>query len=121
MNLSPLLAILHRTSHGRILEDMSLESEGDLYRATIPIVNLVQGGESTESTLRDYATDWVVKNSLAPVRARCTFTRLEKPLRWKYDDGRTEEHPVVATLTLSWWPRPPALEEWVKPRPRQSD
>jgi hypothetical protein len=118
VNLLPLLAILHRISHGRILEDCALSSEGDFHQAVFPIVDILTGGEAEEPTLRSYAADWVVKASVLPLRAKCTFARLQHPKPWKYDDGRQDPRRVLATLTLSWWPRPPALEEWSKQKPR---
>lgn len=60
--------------------------------------------------MRAFATDWIVKNSVAPIRARCTYEDLKSPRTWQYDDGSTEERPVVAVIQLTWWPRPQEQE-----------
>jgi len=103
---------MNRLSGDRILADASRDQEGEVHRATIPVVARVTGPERTEATLRTYAKDWVVKKSVAPLRARCTYEDLDAPKKWEYDDGTLEERPVVGIIVLTWWPRPQEVESW---------
>lgn len=114
---------MSRVSLGRILSDAFIEREDTLWRATIPVVALNTGPESEDSTLRSYAKDWVTVQSVEPVRASCTFERLPVPRVWKYDNGLTEERPVVAVIVLSWWPKPRESEQWNtrKPQPPKDE
>jgi hypothetical protein len=116
MDLTPLLRTLGRLSGDRILADASVEKDGEVHRATIPVVARVAGPERQEATLRAYASDWVTKNSVEPLRARCTYEDLKSPGAWKYDDGRDEARPVVAIIVLTWWPRPKEVESWSRTR-----
>lgn len=116
MNISPLLQTLSKLSGGRILADAAREQEGDLHRAVIPLVGLNTGPEREDPTLRAYAKDWVVLQSVAPVRASCTFEVFPSPRTWRYDDGTVETRQAIAAITLSWWPKPREPE-----RPRRRD
>lgn len=101
IDLDPLLETLNKLSDGRILRAAEITHEGEFTRARIP-VRMPNPGDKTDLALRRYAADWV--------RLRCkehsVDTKYEKlpPGTSYYKDG--EEFRVMATITLSWWPRP---------------
>ena len=102
LDIDPLLETLHKLSDGRVLRAAELQEEGDFTRIRIP-VKAVNTGDKADLALRRYAADWVRTR----MKDHSVDTKFEKlPVGTSfYKDGKEER--VIATLTLSWWPRPP--------------
>ena len=98
-------------------------SEGDLTKVQVPIRS-INPGDKKDSVLRRYAKDWI-KLKVENIGIDARFEDLPRGTSFYNTEG--EETPVVAALTITWWPKKPETElevlqrqqrEWKGTRPQ---
>jgi len=107
-----------------VLAQAFTSSEGDLTKVQIPVCS-INPGDKKDSVLRRYAKDWI-KLKIKDIGIDARFETLPRGTSFYNTEG--EETPVVASLTITWWPKRPETEmellqrrqrEWKGNRPQQ--
>lgn len=124
IDLQPLFTTLSKISTDRVIADGYITTEGDITKVQIPVRD-INPGDKTDSVLRRFAKDWLRRKIEETVGVDARFEKLPAGTCFFQED---KEIPVVATITLTWWPRKevPELEQlkrqqknWKGNRPAQ--
>ena len=70
-------------------------------------VREINSGDKTDSVLRRFAKDWIKRKIEGNIGIDARFEKLPLGTSYYYGD---KEVPVIASLTLTWWPKKPEPE-----------
>lgn len=102
IDLTDLLQTLTRLTNGRILPFAETTKVSDVTEARIPVASQDEA-DLKEVRLSRFIRDWLHRKK-EEIGTDCRLEVFKKPMT--YTDPAGVQHPVTASLLLTWWPKP---------------